>query len=93
MGGPQFVSRDGRKKQQGAEDGTGRAPDGGMEASVQETAASSQQYSEYHSSQCPDEFVASEDEPIQALGACQVGEGDPSHTCEPTKAPHNAASI
>ena len=30
-----------------------------------------------------------EDEIIQAQGgACQVGEGDPSHACVPTKAPH-----
>ena len=47
-----------------------------MEESVQETATSSQEYSSYPSSQCPDEFVDSEDEEdeiIEALGACQLG--------------------
>ena len=49
-----------------------------LNTSVQETAASSQEYSSYPSSQCPDEFVDSEDEEdeiIEALGACQLGEG------------------
>ena len=49
-----------------------------LNTSVQETAASSQEYSSYPSSQCPDEFVDSEDEEdeiIEPLGACQLGEG------------------
>ena len=82
VGGPQFVPRAGRKKQQGADEATGPAPDA-MEESVQETATSSQEYSSYPSSQCPDEFVDSEDEEdeiIEALGACKLGEGDPSRT-------------
>lgn len=77
------IPRAGRKKKKPTEDATGRVPDGGREARVQETAASSQQYSEYDSSQCPDEFVDSEDEEdeiIEALGACKLGEGDPSRT-------------
>jgi hypothetical protein len=76
VGGPQFIPRAGRKRKQPAEDGTGRVPDGGMEASVQETVASSQQYSEYGSSQCPDGFVDSEDEEdelIEGMGWLPVG--------------------
>ncbi len=62
MGGPHFVPKAGRKKRQGAADATGPAPGARMEPSVQETAASAQQYSEYDSSQSPDEFNDSEDE-------------------------------
>jgi hypothetical protein len=52
VGGPGFIPRAGRKKEQTAE------------------------YSEYGSSQCPDEFVdaeGEEDEIIQALSDCQLG--------------------
>ena len=62
VGGPHFVPKAGRKKRQGAADPTGPAPDAGTEPSVRETAASAQEYSEYNSSQCPDEFIDSDDE-------------------------------
>jgi hypothetical protein len=45
----------------------------GGHASDDEAAEASQQYSEYPSSQCPDEFIdaeGEEDEVIEALGAC-----------------------
>jgi hypothetical protein len=64
-----------------------------MEESVQETAASSQEYSSYPSSQCPDEFVDSEDEIIETLGACQLGEGGPSRTRVPSKAPYDSVRV
>ena len=47
-----------------------------MEPSVRETAASVQEYSEYNSSQCPDEFIDSDDEEDvlnETLSACQLG--------------------
>jgi hypothetical protein len=74
--GPHFVPKAGRKKRQGAADPTGPAPDAGTEPSVQETAASAQEYSEYDSSQCPDEFIDSDDEEDvlnETLSACQLG--------------------
>jgi len=84
VGGPQFIPKAGRKKKQTAEDATGQIPDAGSEASDDDDeAAASQQYSEYPSSQCPDEFIdaeGEEDEIIEALGAYQLGEGGPSLT-------------
>ena len=77
--GPHFVPKAGRKKRQGVADPTGPAPDAGTEPSVQEcsgTAASAQEYSEYNSSQCPDEFIDSDDEEDvlnETLSACQLG--------------------
>jgi hypothetical protein len=74
--GPHFVPKAGRKKRQGVADPTGPAPDAGTEPSVQETAASAQEYSECDSSQCPDEFIDSEDEEDvlnEALSACRLG--------------------
>jgi hypothetical protein len=50
-----------------------------MDASDQETVASTQQYSEYSSSQCPDEFVDSddeEDELIEGMADCRSGKGE-----------------
>jgi hypothetical protein len=76
VGGLQFVPKAGRKKQQGAADATGPARDAGTEPSVWETAASAQEYSEYDSSQCSNEFIDSEDEEDElneALSACQLG--------------------
>ena len=70
------MPRPGRKERQGAADPTGPAPDAETEPSVQETAASAQEYSEYDSSQCPDEFSNSEDEEDElddASSACQSG--------------------
>ena len=78
-GGPHFVPRPGRKQRQGVADPTGPAPDAGTEPSVQEcsgTAASAQEYPEYDSSQCPDEFIDSEDEEDElddASSACRLG--------------------
>ena len=60
--GPHFVPKAGRKKRQGAADPTGPAPDAGTEPSVQETTACDEEYTEHDSSQCPDEFIDSEDE-------------------------------
>jgi hypothetical protein len=71
--------KEGTKQRQGAADPTGPAPDAGTEPSVQEcsgTAASAQEYSEYNSSQCPDEFIDSddeEDELDETLSALQLG--------------------
>jgi hypothetical protein len=79
VGGPQFIPRAGRKRKQPAEDGTGQVPEGGMDASDQETVASTQQYSEYGSSQCPDGFVDSddeEDELIEGMADCRLGKGE-----------------
>jgi len=76
VGRPLFVPRPGRKQRQGAADPTGPAPDAGTEPSVRETAASAQEYSEYNSSQCPDEFIDSDDEEDvlnETLSACQLG--------------------
>ena len=83
MGGPQFIPKAGRKEKQTAEDATGQKPDAGSKASDNGAAEASQQYSEYPSSQCPDEFIdaeGEEDEIIQALSDCQLGRGDPSRT-------------
>lgn len=57
-GNLQFIPRAGRKRKQTTQ-GTDQI-DEGMEQSVEETAASSQQFSEYDSSQCPDEFIDEE---------------------------------
>ena len=68
--------KEGTKERQGAADPTGPARDAGTEPSVQETAASAQEYSEHDSSQCPDEFSDSEDEEDElddASSACQLG--------------------
>ncbi len=76
VGGLQFVPKAGRKKQQGAADATGPARDAGTEPSVQETTACDEEYTEHDSSQCPDEFIDSEDEEDEldeALSACQLG--------------------
>ena len=76
MGGPHFVPKAGRKKRQGAADPTGPAPDAGTEPSVQETTACDEEYSEHDSSQCPDEFIDSDDEEDvlnETLSACQLG--------------------
>jgi len=68
--------KEGTKQRQGAADPTGPAPDAGTDTSVRETAASAQECSEHDSSQCPDEFIDSEDEEDvlnDALSACQLG--------------------
>ena len=81
-GGPHFVPRPGRKERRsGRERLTQRVRHQTPEQSrvfrsVQETAASAQEYSEYNSSQCPDGFIDSEDEDDElndASSACQLG--------------------
>ena len=75
-GGPQFVLRPGRKERQGAADPTGPARDAGTEPSVRETTACDEEYTEHDSSQCPDEFIDSEDDEDElddASSACRLG--------------------
>ena len=58
-GNIRFIPKAGRKKKQTTEEGADlHAED--MEESVEETEASSQRFSEYGSSECPDEFIDEE---------------------------------
>ena len=58
-GNIRFIPKAGRKKKQTTEEGTDLDPED-MEESIEETEASSQQFSEYGSSECPDEFIDEE---------------------------------
>ena len=81
----------GRRSRRRMEDATSQISDGGAGASGGEEAEASSEYSEYLSSQCPDEFVdaeGGEDEIVQALR-----EGDPSRTRVPSKAPYDSTSL
>ena len=83
----------GRRSRRRMEDATSQISDGGAGASDDddEAAEASQQYSEYLSSQCPDEFVdaeGGEDEIVQALR-----EGGPSRTRVPSKAPYDSTIL
>jgi len=68
--------KEGTKERQGAADPTGPARDAGTEQSVRETTACDEEYTEHDSSQCPDEFIDSEDEEDElddASSACRLG--------------------
>jgi len=58
-GNIRFISKAGRKKKQTTEEGADLHYED-MEESVEETEASSQRFSEYGSSECPDEFIDEE---------------------------------
>jgi hypothetical protein len=62
VGGPQFIPRAGRNKKQRTGEGALPQPAPSVDSATSSEHGEDAEYSEYGSSQCPDEFIDSEDE-------------------------------